>query len=177
MRHAATHCNTLQHTAAHCNTLQHTATHCNTLQHTATHCNTLQHTVINTLHYRHITPARPSAAEKGLLFRIGLVSSSLCCSVLQRVKICCSMLQCVADWPRPFVTLLQCVAVHHSVLQYDAVRCRLASLLCHSIAVCCSVLQCAAVCCSALQCVVCRPRPFVTLLQCVAVRDSVLQCG
>jgi len=70
LRHAATHCNTLQrtatrcnterlwvrdyevrrmgnaldHAATHCNTLQHTATHCNTLQHTATHCNTLQHT-------------------------------------------------------------------------------------------------------------------------------------
>ena len=27
VKHAATHCNTLQHTATHCNTLQHTATH------------------------------------------------------------------------------------------------------------------------------------------------------
>jgi len=60
MRHAATHCNTLQHTSldsphkavneARCNTLQHAATHVSwlapqssqwgTLQHTATRCNT-----------------------------------------------------------------------------------------------------------------------------------------
>ena len=53
MRHAATHCNTLQHVSTHCNTLQHTATLCNTLQHSATHCNTLQHTAThcNTLQH------------------------------------------------------------------------------------------------------------------------------
>ena len=57
IRHAATHCNTLQHAATHGHTLQHnhhaathyntqqhTATRSNTLQHAATHCNTLQHT-------------------------------------------------------------------------------------------------------------------------------------
>jgi len=36
LRINVTHCNTLQHTATHRNTPQHTATHCNTLQPTAT---------------------------------------------------------------------------------------------------------------------------------------------
>ena len=60
------------------------------------------------------------------------------------------------------------VAVCCSVLQCVAV-CR--SVL-QCIAVCCSVLQCVAVCCSVLQCVaVC-----CSVLQCVAVCCSVLRC-
>ena len=48
-----------------------------------------------------------------------------CCSVLQRVAACCSVLQC------------------------DVVCCSVFQ----RVAACCSVLQCVAVCCSVLQCV------------------------
>ena len=67
------------------------------------------------------------------------------CSVLQRVAVCCSVLQCS---PRMICarsatcfrrSMLQCVAVCCSVLQ--------------CVAVLCNVLQCVAVCCSVLQCV------------------------
>ena len=67
-----------------------------------------------------------------------------------------------------YCSVLQCVAVFGSVLQYlndenggDAF-----------IAVCCSVLQCVASCRSVLQCVV----VCCSVLQCVAVCCSVLQC-
>jgi len=54
LKHAATHCYTLQRTATQTHfkstlatikqvAINHIATHCNTLQHTATHCNTHTH--------------------------------------------------------------------------------------------------------------------------------------
>ena len=81
----------------------------------------------------------------------------VCCSVLQCVAVCCSVLRVLqyveVQFGEVIVSLhksslfgpnlgasynvLQCVAVYCSVLQY--------------IAECCSVLQCVAVCCSALQ--------------------------
>jgi len=53
-----------------------------------------------------------------------------------------------------------------------------------SVAMCCSVLQCAAVCCSDVGCVAvlyvrereCAVEECCSVLQCVAVRCSVLQC-
>jgi len=74
-----------------------TATHC-----TALHCNALQHTAT------HFVTSRRHQQLSQHLMRV-------CCSVLQCVAVCCSVLQCVA--------------------------------------VCCSVLQVVAVCCSVLQCV------------------------
>jgi len=52
----------------------------------------------------------------------------LCCSELQFVAVCRSVLQCVIVC----CSVSQCVAVCHSVLQY--------------VVVCCSLLQCVAVC-------------------------------
>ena len=67
-----------------------------------------------------------------------------CCSVLQCVAVCCSLLQSVVmlvnpgygGWRCGCCSVLPCVAVCCSVLQCAAVSC--------------SVLQCAAVCCSVL---------------------------
>jgi len=74
----------------HCNTLQHTATHCNIPQHTVTHCNTLQHTVTHVL-----TPIRgkkgrdPTGALNCFFEKC---PGGACCSVLQCVAVCCSVL-------------------------------------------------------------------------------------
>jgi len=68
----------------------------------------------------------------------------LSCSVLQCVAVCCSVLQYVTafckNWNHLFgAHLPQRTCAHEAMLQ--------------CVAVCCSVLQCAAVCCSVLQCV------------------------
>jgi len=82
-----TYCNTLQHAGVYYNTLQHTATHCNTLQHTATHCNTLQHTAYFGIFWHGVTPSMRD------------MTYSVCCSVLQCVAVCCSMLNiCVLQY-------------------------------------------------------------------------------
>jgi len=73
-------------------------------------------------------------------------------SVLQRVAVCCSVLQCVAVRSRwnvaafrvmiawcADISVLQCVAVRCNVLQCVAVRSRCSEL--RQVAVCCSVLQ------------------------------------
>jgi len=76
-------------------------------------------------------------------------------------------------------SVLQGVAVCCSVLQcaaHHATHCVYVELLAagrHS--QCCSVLQCAAVCCSVLQCVQCVA-VCCSVLQCVAVCCSVLPC-
>jgi len=76
-------------------------------------------------------------------------------SVLYRVAVCCSALQCTAVC----CIVLQCVAgTVPSVLYRVAVRCCVLTVYCSVLsvlqcaAVCCSVLQCVAVCCSVLQC-------------------------
>jgi len=81
-------------------------------------------------------------------------------------------------------SVLQCVAVCCSMLQYVSVRSGVLS--CD--AACCSVLQRVAACCSVLQCVVVCYRSTGntnawngdkdgrSVLQCAAVRCSVLQC-
>jgi len=76
------------------------------------------------------------------------------CSVLQRVAVCYSVLQCdKARLLQDYVlvaeccSVLRCVAVCCSVLRCVAVCCS-GAVRCKCAAVCCSVLQCAAVCCS-----------------------------
>ena len=89
---------------------------------------------------------------------------AVCCSKLQCVVTCCSVLQwCVSHLLRSSAphhsccSVLQCVAVHYTVLQ--------------CVAVCCSMLQYVTMCRSMLQCVVVR----CSVLQRVAVCCSVLQ--
>ena len=72
---------------------------------------------------------------------------AVCCSVLQCVAACCSVLQCVAVCD----SVLKCVAVCCSVLQCVAV-CWRESFVWHE-TIYCSALQCVVVCCSVLQCV------------------------
>jgi len=74
---------------------------------------------------------------------------AVCCSVLQFVVVCCSVLPAKGPNEPEVCSVLQCVAVCCSVLQCVAVY----SSVLQCAAVCCSVLQCAAVCCSVLQCV------------------------
>ena len=70
----------------------------------------------------------------------GMSHVVVCCSVLQFVAVCCSLLYCVVVFPMELMT-----AAHSMCDKSD-----------HGMsyaAVCCSVLQCVAVCCSVLQCV------------------------
>ena len=64
----------------------------------------------------------------------------MCYSVLQCVAVCCSVLQYVAADDDVGGRLSAAHPLHYSHI-----------LFC--VAVCCSVLQCVAVCCSVLQCV------------------------
>ena len=103
MQQTATHGNTLQHTHTPAQTpgasLTQLAIHCNPLQPTASHYNKLQHTHTHQpkrpSHHGRSTPRHQLRAPVG--------------SVLQRVALCCSM--------------LQCVPVYSSVLQFVAVYC------------------------------------------------------
>jgi len=114
-------------------------------------------------------PPRDSLSDAalacGLVFVLlrggcGLMRGPAVCATLLQSERCCSC-------PMRF-SLLQRVAVCHSVLQCDAVC---GSILQHA-AVCYSVLQCFTVCRSVSQCVaVCR-----SVLQCDAEWCSVLQC-
>jgi len=183
-----THCH-ITH-ATHCNTLQHTATHCNKLQHTATHCNTLQHT----WHTRKSSGIDDTRSTENLWATCVAVCCSVlqcvavCCRVLQSVNTQKNLLERACHvtifskepfclWSRnPKLQLgpkklpcsmLQCVSVCCSVLQYAAVCCSM--LQC--VLVCCSVLQYAAVCCSMLQYVAVR----FSMLQYVAVCCIMLQ--
>ena len=87
-------------------------------------------------------------------------------SVLQRVGVCCSELECVgACW-----SVLQRVVVccsedcnHYDIYVDD----------CYGPDDVCSMLQCVAVCCSVLQ----RAAVCCSVLHCVALRSSVLQCA
>jgi len=111
----------------------------------------------------------------------------VCCSVLQCIAVCMSVLQ--------RVILLQAQETYKQGNYWHVAVC--CSVL-QCVAVCCSVLRHVALCCNALQCVaVCylscgrrgvnTSKPFATpnifarslccsVLQCVAVCCSVLQC-
>ena len=129
-------------TATRCNTLQHAnETLSQTLRHTLQQSNTLMRLRIkhrNTL--QHIATHK---WEPELLW--------LWDTLLNRLRMCCNVLQCVAVC----CSVLQCVAVCYSVLQCAAVCCSV--LQCHMVlqcvAECCSVLQCVAVRCSVWHCV------------------------
>ena len=98
--------------------------------------------------------SHPIPPVGGVLF-VNSLTFAVCCSVLQCVAVCCSVVQC---------SVVQCVAVCCNVLKL--LRCSLlqsfaefrSMLQCvgqcvgQCVAVCCSVLQCVAVCCSVLQC-------------------------
>ena len=98
-----------------------------------------------------------------LLYTGDYFENEVCCSVLQCVAVCCSVLPATTTKTRSvavFCSVLQCVAVHCSVLQcvltapfFGATpKLEYCSVL-QDVAVCCSVLQCIAVYCSVLQCV------------------------
>ena len=90
----------------------------------------------------------------------------MCCSVLQCVAACCSLLQFAAVWPIQFSEVwVVCVCGHPYLLSIHTGVC----VACCSV---CSVLQCVAVCCSVLQCVT----MCCSVLQRVAMCCSVLQC-
>jgi len=114
-------CNTLQHqNTAHCNTrslkitaegrshaslltLQHTATHCNILQHTATHCNTCRQPLegelalhrpgLPRLRLRHLFQHQPCHLGPKVVGR----RPFRCCSVLECVAVCWSVLECAGS--------------------------------------------------------------------------------
>jgi len=95
LQHTATHCITLQHAATHCNTwinyvsrVKYAVSHCFTLQHVATHCNTLQHTAL-TSEISHF----PTKAHTCEFADSVNVMWAVCCSMLQHVVMCCSVLQ------------------------------------------------------------------------------------
>jgi len=101
-------------------------------------------------------------------------------SVLQCVTVCCSVLQYVAaHWTED---LPKCIALCCSVSQCVAVhRIVLQRVaVCRSaFALCCSVLQCFAVCCNVLQCdayLSARSSSAGDCSHCIAVCCSVLQC-
>jgi len=104
----------------------------------------------------------------------------VCCSALQYVGVCCSVLRCVWLSVSPGKSycdiMLQCVSVcglesfmFCVVLQSVCVWLGISPVLC---LVCNSVLQCVAACCSGMECVgLC-----CSVLQSVAVCCSLLQC-
>jgi len=135
VRHSV-YCTTLHRTAPHCITLHHTATHGNTLHHPAPPCTTLHHTAtycntgVGDVGHVAVSDAAALCVSRGPSFRDAPARSTHVppCHALFSLgilKVCCSV--------------LQCVAVCCSVLQRGAV--------------CCSVVQCRAVCCSVLQCI------------------------
>ena len=87
--------------------------------------------------------------------------SYLCCSLLQRVAVCRSLLQCAALSFGVSVSSISVPVLHFAAVRCSALQC-VAVRWCHGyryhfcialpcFAVCCSVLQCVAVCCGALQ--------------------------
>ena len=155
--HNATHCNThnaLQHTATHRNTLQHIATPCNTLQrdlyiaaqcilfhcrkqrsrikqpsqpHTFGACTNPFRKLVVALHENRNPLAQRRDIPRDLVH--------MCCSVLQCVAVCCSVLQHEnrnpitrrRDVPRNLVkiccSVLQHAATRCNTLQHTATHC------------------------------------------------------
>ena len=119
-------CNTLQHSATHYDTLQHTQSHGapdNTEEkQTVTRCNTLLRTATRCYTLLHVAPDNTSETQTATHWRT--LEIAMCCSVLQ------------------------CVAVCYSVLLVSSVGNRDTSKQC--IAVCCSKMRCVAVCCGVI---------------------------
>jgi len=204
--HTATHCKTLHDTAWHCKTLQHTARHGKTLQHSATHChawlwhycNTLPHTATHCNKREQIQWwTRWQFSQRSTSLMMSLLStstwrisctlswpprSSLCCSVLQYVAVCCTVLHCLEHH---LATDLMHFVLASKVFCCSVLHCGL--VVCRSVMRCvaliCSVLQCVAVCCSVLQCVfvfkivlISKKNHVLRVLQCVAVCCTPRSC-
>jgi len=104
-----------------------------------------------------------SSCFDGIYSRVKSTHARLCCSVLQCVAVCCSvLLYLLRSLVGTRSIVFQCVAVCCSVLQCIAMCCstcsgvkstkdRMCCSMLQYIVVCCSVLQCVAVCCSVLQ--------------------------
>ena len=108
----------------------------------------------------------------------------VCCSELQSVAECCSVLQCVAvpsNWLKEMCSVWKRVAACCSVLQWIVVLGIWLKEVCKCVAACCNVLQRVAACCSVLQRVAAccsmlyRVAACCGVLLCVAVSCSVLQ--
>jgi len=121
--------------------------------------------------YGSSTPCRGVTVREGFPH----IGSYVCCSVLQCIaaccsvlRMCCSMLQCVrSEKVSRILCVLQCIAACCSVL---CMCCRMLQCadytgLRQGVVVCCSVLQCVAVCC------VCIP------VCCSVLRYVAMCCG
>ena len=95
-------------------------------------------------------------------------AQQVCCSVLQSVAVCCSVLQDITETLCAIKTAQQ---VCCSVLQSVAVCCRMSLRRCALLRPRCSVLQCVAVQYCVMQCAA----MFFSILQCLTVCCSVLQ--
>ena len=132
----------------------------------------------------------PTRARKGVA-----VFCSVCCSILQRVAVCCSVLPGALDEPSRTCkgvavvvavccSVLQCVAVccpGHGTSPWVVQRCCNLHRCCNCCGVCCSVLQCikvcCGVCCSVLQrVVVCWLVRRKSQHVCTKLLQRVLQC-
>jgi len=100
-----THYNTSKHTHTHYNTLQRTAIHCITLQHSATHCNTVGLFCRKSKQDNAEGGGEGGGGLQAKRYRFVAVSSS----VLQRVAVCCSVMQCAAF--QVCCSVLRCVAL------------------------------------------------------------------
>ena len=101
-------------------------------------------------------PPSPLHSAAAACSEVHMMSLLACCSVLQCVAMCCSILLRFAMYGGNVIqSVLQCVAVCCSALQCVAVCCRVPPLSVGRVRVmvCCSVLQCVLVCCSSLECV------------------------
>jgi len=136
LQHMAPRCDTLQHTAAHCHTLphttgasyscntlqrtEHTATHYASLRHSATHCHTMQHTATSATHCTlpHTTgtcyPCNTSQHTEH--------TATHCASLRHTAPHCCTLPH------TPGIVLVVSIVSRHTL---------------QSVAVCCSLLQCA----------------------------------
>jgi len=92
------------------------------------------------------------------------------CSVLQRIAVCCSVLQCAAE------SVLQCISANVSPVgkawQF-AINADSSPILVHSLFMYCSVLQCVTVCCG--KCVAVYCSECVTSGEGLAVRNKCRQ--
>jgi len=123
--------------------------------------------VISSVEYFDSQERLNGATNRGHVAPPKVVCVAVCCTVLHCVALCCTVLHCVAlccrvshcvavcyQRPRRAAQCCLCCGVLHCVNEGHVVPTRLSVLqYVVYVAVCCSVLQCAAVCCSVLRCV------------------------
>ena len=155
MQYTATHCNTLQYTATHCNT--NITLHCNIerrAMRAASHCSTLQHTAM------YCNSLQPNLLE----------------TIERQVRVCCTVLQCVAMCCNTAArrrsrraavhcSTLQQTAKHCNIMQHTATHCNaLQQTATH-----CNTLQHTATHCNTLQ----HTRPRVGIQYCNTLQHTV----